>query len=195
MIELNKTIKTIQREMYFVSCERDRKEKLLTKLTDDIKEEKRRKQLEIKLAAQIKNGGLFSALSKGLAIGSTFESGKGSSSSPPKIMMSQTDNDLHAKSAMSHSKSPPPPPSSSSPAIGNSAVDRDRSRSVNNTKPEEERPQFEDFTIEYDVYDMSMDDDTSVMGFQNDPASPITVAEKRKMKRQEAAALQSAGII
>ena len=180
MIETNKMIKSIQREMYFVSTERDRKEKLLTKLSEDIKDEKRRKQLEIKLAAQIKNGGLFNALSKGLALGSSSESAKISSSSPAKITSSQTNHGHRVELAMAHSESMEHYPEGDDP-----------SRSMNRKETEEVPSQFGDFTIEYDVYDMSMEDDSSVMGFQNDPASPMTVAEKRKMKRQEASALQS----
>lgn len=192
MMETNKTIKSIQREMYFVSTERDRKEKLLTKLTEDIKEEKRRKQLESKLAAQIKNGGLglFNALSKGLALGSSSTSAENSSVSPVKMNSSQTDHDHRVYIASTtHSQSSP----TSSATMENFPVD-DSSyhRSTNRKEPGEEKSKTHvgDFTIEYDVYDMSLEDDPSVMGFQNDPTSPLTVAEKRKMKRQEAAALQ-----
>ena len=187
MMETNKTIKSIQREMYFVSTERDRKEKLLTKLTEDIKEEKRRKQLESKLSAQIKNGGLFNALSKGLALGSSSVSAKNSSNSPVKIILSQNDHDHRVHMALTHSQSSP----TSSATMENFPMDGDSSRSMNRKEPEEEKSYMGDFTIEYDVYDMSMDDDPSVMGYQNDPTSPLTAAEKQKMKRQEAAALQS----
>lgn len=62
MQEINSKIKEIQRQSYFISLERKRKQKVVRQLTEEVNEEKRRTELQKKLSEKIKEGGLLSAL-------------------------------------------------------------------------------------------------------------------------------------
>jgi len=62
MQEINSKIKELQRQSYFISLERKRKQKVVRQLTDEVNEEKRRTEIQKKLSEKIKEGGLLSAL-------------------------------------------------------------------------------------------------------------------------------------
>ena len=62
MQEINSKIKELQRQSYFISLERKRKQKVVRQLNEEVNEEKRRQEIQKKLAEKIKEGGLLSAL-------------------------------------------------------------------------------------------------------------------------------------
>lgn len=62
MQEINSKIKELQRQSYFISLERKRKQKVVRQLTDEVNEEKRRTEIQKKLSEKIREGGLLSAL-------------------------------------------------------------------------------------------------------------------------------------
>ena len=61
MQDLNAKIKDLQRKIYFIAIERNRKRKV-AKLKDELKLEKKRAELEQELAVKVKEGSILKAL-------------------------------------------------------------------------------------------------------------------------------------
>ena len=62
MQDINASIKDLQRQIYFIAIERNRKRKVVKKLHEEIEQDKKRAGLEKQLAEKIKEGGLINAL-------------------------------------------------------------------------------------------------------------------------------------
>jgi len=62
MQDINASIKDLQRQIYFIAIERNRKRKVVKNLRDEIEADKKRAGLEQQLSEKIKEGGLINAL-------------------------------------------------------------------------------------------------------------------------------------
>ena len=62
MQDINASIKDLQRQIYFIAIERNRKRKVVKKLREEINNDKKRAGLEQELSEKIKEGGLINAL-------------------------------------------------------------------------------------------------------------------------------------
>jgi hypothetical protein len=62
MQDINAHVKDLQRQIYFLSIERNRKRKVVKKLNDEIIQDKKRHNLEKQIATKVKEGGLLNAL-------------------------------------------------------------------------------------------------------------------------------------
>eukprot|EP00605_Chrysophyceae_sp_TOSAG23-4_P002502 GSChrysophyteH1.ASY1.ANO1.2765.1 assembled CDS len=62
MQDINAHVKDLQRQIYFIAIERNRKRKVVKKLREEIEQDKKRADLEKKLGQKVKEGGLLNAL-------------------------------------------------------------------------------------------------------------------------------------
>jgi hypothetical protein len=181
MAETNKKIKEAQKEQYFLGLERERKEKLLFRLAEDLKEEKRRRALEAKIAAEIKNGGLLlpsvtGGMKAGVLGGSSSKSpwppqAESLASPVAAFQPAESDDASYAPAAPAYDEPEALPDDEQQPVDGVPAP-------LAVAAADEVV-----FPFEFDVYDMSQEDGS--VGFQPTQA---TAADRRRMKRAAAAA-------
>ena len=180
MAETNKKVKEAQKEQYFLGLERERKEKLLHRLAEDLKEEKRRKALEAKIAAEIKSGGLLLP-SLSLSVSVSVSGGATATASGKSLCARQTESLASPVAASQPTDSGGDAPASG-PVYETEDVPPLEQPTADFGAPAPRTEEVVVFPIEFDVYDMSQEDGTVDL----QPAQ-ATAADRRRMKRAAAA--------